>query len=668
MFKECLYTAEKTEFFLWSPDADVVLLRLYDSGEKGFLLGTYQMTKYKHISEHNSENAIKTFDNSIIDWLWHIAIEKDIKGKFYTFDVSYKSSFLGETAGITPLAVGVNGLRGAIIDMNDTNPEGWEKDNINISKANIDSSNNIHNVNIGNSIKNTPIIYEVHHRDFSMHQTSNIKHKGKFLQWTEDAATEYLKELGITHLHILPSFDFGSVDEKNSSYNWGYDPTNYNVPEGSYSTNATDPVCRIKEFKKMVQNLHNSGIKIVMDVVYNHTYYTEASMFQKTNPNYFYRFKPDGSFANASWCDNEIASEKEFVRKYIISSMIYWVKEYHVDGFRLDLMGILDIETINILRKELDKIDTSIILYGEGWYAEQPQLPRKQLAIKENIAQMPNVACFSDEFRDGIRGKTQWGGEHSAGFVLGNGFAEQIKLGLVGGIYHPQINYDLISQGFEPWALQPNQFIAYASCHDDLCLADTLKITAPNNSSPNNIVQYSKLAHTLVILSQGVPFLFAGEEILRSKKFIRNTYNSSDNINSINWSNKLIYNDLYLYFQKIIKIRKEYNIALGNAEKIRQNLVFINVPTDIQNTCIAYELQTSSHQLFICINAGKTAVDYSKFLPQKHLSQDSKIILSSNNIICDNSDNFTDDEISMSNYFITPTSCLIFAIKNNKLQ
>lgn len=468
-------------------------------------------------------------------------------------------------------AVGVNGKRAAVIDLRSTDPEGWANDVRPLLKDYADI-----------------IVYEMHHRDFSLDSVSGIRNKGKFLALTELGTTtsqgektgiDHLKELGVTHVHILPSYDYASVDESKpdkAQYNWGYDPQNYNVPDGSYSTDPYKPDVRIKEFKQMVQALHKAGIRVVLDVVYNHTFNTEESNFERTVPGYFYRQTKDGKPANGSGCGNETASDRAMMRKYMVESVLYWINEYHIDGFRFDLMGIHDIETMNEIRAAVDKIDPSIFIYGEGWAASAPQLDQEELAMKANIYKMPRIAAFSDEMRDGLRGG--WDDDRKGAFLIGQpGHEMSIKFGLVGAVKHPQVINDSVNYSKEPWALQPTQMISYVSCHDDMCLADRLKATMPDATDEER-ASLHKLAETFVFTSQGVPFIFAGDEMMRDKKGIHNSYNSPDSINTIDWRNKTIHHDVFDYVRELIILRKNHPaFRMGDADKVRQYMEFLPV-------------------------------------------------------------------------------------------
>lgn len=549
---EMEYSPIETKFTLWAPTAEEVRVLLYDSGNEG--------SAYQTLSLEMGEDGI-----------WNTSIKEDLKGKFYTFNVKVNGKWLGDTPGIMAKAVGVNGKRAAVIDLRSTDPEGWANDVRPLLKDYADI-----------------IVYEMHHRDFSLDSVSGIRNKGKFLALTELGTTtsqgektgiDHLKELGVTHVHILSSYDYASVDESKpdkAQYNWGYDPQNYNVPDGSYSTDPYKPDVRIKEFKQMVQALHKAGIRVVLDVVYNHTFNTEESNFERTVPGYFYRQTKDGKPANGSGCGNETASDRAMMRKYMVESVLYWINEYHIDGFRFDLMGIHDIETMNEIRAAVDKIDPSIFIYGEGWAASAPQLDQEELAMKANIYKMPRIAAFSDEMRDGLRGG--WDDDRKGAFLIGQpGHEMSIKFGLVGAVKHPQVINDSVNYSKEPWALQPTQMISYVSCHDDMCLADRLKATMPDATDEER-ASLHKLAETFVFTSQGVPFIFAGDEMMRDKKGIHNSYNSPDSINTIDWRNKTIHHDVFDYVRELITLRKNHPaFRMGDADKVRQYMEFLPV-------------------------------------------------------------------------------------------
>ena len=584
-WEECCFTTQKTDFSLWSPEASEVKLTIYNFG-KG--------------NEIYLSKLMKPEKNGI----WKTSVKENIKDKFYTFNVKIRGKWLGENPGIKAQAVSVNGIRGAIIDMTKTNPEGWKED----CRPSLSNFSDI-------------IIYEMHHRDFSISPTAGINHKGKFLALTEigtknpeglTTGIDHLKELGITHVHILPSYDYASIDEthlERNKYNWGYDPLNYNVPDGSYSTDPYTPETRIREFKKMVLALHNANIRVVLDVVYNHTFNIEGSDFQRTAPDYFYRKRPDGRYANGSGCNNETASEKPMMRRFMVESILYWAKEYHIDGFRFDLMGIHDIETMNLIRKKLNEYDPTIFIYGEGWAAEHPQLPDEQLAMKANTYKMPEIAAFGDEMRDAIRGP--FNDDHKPAFLAGlSGNSMSVKFGIVGAVSHPQIDYMQVNYSKAPWAIQPTQTIGYVSCHDDMCLADRLKISLPESTEAERIA-LDKLAQTIVFTSQSIPFMFNGEEIFHSKKEIHNSFESSDSINAINWENKTKYINLFHYYKNLIALRKAHPaFHMNDAQQVRQHLAFLPTKSD---HVIAYTLNNHANndeakQIVVIFNSDKNNI------------------------------------------------------------
>ena len=502
--------------------------------------------------------------------VWEATVSGDLKGKFYTFDIGR-----GETPGVFAKAVGINGHRGAIIDMQTTNPSGWNSDHRLALKSPADL-----------------IIYEMHHRDFSIDPSSGLVNKGKFLALTEQKAIRHLEELGINAVHILPSFDFASIDEANTTtpqYNWGYDPQNYNVPEGSYSFDAEQPTRRILEFKQMVQALHKAGIRVILDVVYNHTFDIKGGNFDRTFPMAYYRYTADGKPSNGSGCGNETASEKPLMRQFMLESMKYWADEYHIDGFRVDLMGIHDIETMNLIRKELSSIDPNIFIYGEGWTAGTCAYPTEKLALKAHIKQMPGIAAFSDEIRDALRGP--FSDDKQASFLGGiAGFEESIKAGIAGMIAHPQVDYTKVNYTKEPWANEPTQMIAYVSCHDDMCLVDRLKASIPEAAyDMEEVIRLDQLAQTVVFTSQGIPFMLSGEEMLRDKKGVHNSFNSPDEINHLDWNNLKKYPQVFAYYKGLIQMRKSHPaFRLGSAELVRKHLEFL--PTQ-QDCLVAFRLK-----------------------------------------------------------------------------
>lgn len=548
VFNEVSYSPKQTTFKLNAPKKPT--LRIYEAGRGGKV---EKKTKMKQTSEN----------------VWQTTISGDLKGKFYTFDIGR-----GETPGVFAKAVGINGKRGAIVDMKTTNPSGWNNDRRLTLKNPADL-----------------IIYEMHHRDFSIDASSGLVNKGKFLALTEQKAIKHLKELGVNAVHILPSYDFASIDESNTTtpqYNWGYDPLNYNVPEGSYSFDAEQPTRRILEFKQMVQALHKAGIRVILDVVYNHTFDIEGGNFDRTFPMAYYRYTADGKPSNGSGCGNETASEKPLMRQFMLESMKYWADEYHIDGFRVDLMGIHDIETMNLIRKELTAIDPNIFIYGEGWTAGTCAYPTEKLALKAHIKQMPGIAAFSDELRDALRGP--FSDDKQAAFLGGiAGFEESIKAGIAGMIAHPQVDYTKVNYTKEAWANEPTQMISYVSCHDDMCLVDRLKASIPEaDYDMEEVIRLNQLAQTAVFTSQGIPFMLSGEEMLRDKKGVHNSFNSSDEINHLDWNNLKKYPQVFAYYKGLIQMRKAHPaFRLGSAELVRKHLEFL--PT--QDCLVAFRLK-----------------------------------------------------------------------------
>ena len=583
---ELTYSATGSKFRVWAPTADEVKLLLFDNGIEG---AAYMMKNM-----HRSKNGT-----------WVVAVSGDLKGKFYTFQIKTGEKWLNETPGMWVKAVGVNGKRAAIIDFNETNPEGWEKDK-------------------RPELKNVADIalYELHVRDFSMSPNSGMKNKGKFLAFTEQGTKntagqatgiDHLKELGITHVHLLPSYDYASVDEtklNENKYNWGYDPLNYNVPEGSYSSDPANPVARIKEFKQMVQSLHQTNIRVVMDVVYNDTFVGEESHLNLLAPGYFYRFNKDSTWSNASGCGNETASERPMMRKFMIESVVYWAKEYHVDGFRFDLMGIHDIETMNAIRAALDKVDPTIVIYGEGWTASGSPLPEEKRAVKKNAKQLKGIAVFSDDIRDALKGS--WMHSEIPGFVSGtDSLEESVKFGIVGGVQHSQIDYTKPIYSKEPYVNSPLQSVNYVSCHDDMCLVDKLRQSRPKGATEDEIIKFNKLTQTVVYASQGLPFIYAGEEIYRDKKGVHNTYQSPDSINQINWDNKTKYIDIFNYYQGLIALRKAHPaFRMTSQDMVQKNLKFLDMNTP---NVVAYTLDNNANkdswkQILVIFNGNRKPV------------------------------------------------------------
>ena len=573
--EECVYSGDKTEFSVWSPKAEAARLLLYRSAQDIAAFMTCDMKKSK-------------------GGLWKVTVREDLKGAFYTFQVMMNGQWLDETAGIAAKAVGVNGWRGAVIDWSETDPEGWAEDR-------------------SPEIKPSDIIvYELQHRDFSIHANSGIVNKGKFLALTEQGTVnpdglstgiDHLKELGVTYIQLLPSTDFATIDEtrlEDNQYNWGYEPLNYNAVEGSFSTDPYNPVTRIKEFKQMVQALHAAGFRVILDVVYNHTTTASTTGFERTMPGYFFRMREDGSFFNGSGCGNETASEREMFRKYMIESLEWWMKEYHIDGFRFDLMAIHDIETMNQISGRLHAIDPNVVIYGEGWAAMGPAYPSDQIALKVNTYMLDKVGAFSDNIRDAVRGPL---GCENAGFMDGvAGNKANVEFGIAGGVEHPQVSV-------ERWTSNPLQHVSYVSCHDDHCLRDRLEVAT--KASEAERLKMVKLAQTAVYTSQGIPFIFNGEELYRHKQGVKNSYNQPDSINAIDWTYKTTYKDLVDYYAALAAIRHAHpGFCLGDADLVREKLEFI----EVADPCVvAFRIKDlegidSAKSLTVLLNGSKKAV------------------------------------------------------------
>lgn len=557
------YTPEKSTFKTWSPAADEVKLNIYTEGSGSEPVAVYNM-KYDK------------------DGTWIRSVKENLEGKFYTFQIRKDTVWYDPTPGIWAKAVGINGDRAAIINWNNTNPEGWEND----IRPNLNSFTDA-------------IIYEVHVRDMTVSPTSGSSYPGKFIGMTEHGTIspaglktgiDHILEFGATHVQILPSYDYGSIDEtrlSDNKYNWGYDPKNYNVPEGGYSTDPYNPETRIYEMKSMIQQFHKAGIRVIMDVVYNHTFVGETSHLNLMAPGYFYRMTPDGAWSNGSGCGNETASERAMMRRFMVESVKFWINEYHIDGFRFDLMGIHDIETMKAIRAAIDEIDPSITIHGEGWAAGPCQIPEQDQALKQHVDQMDGIAVFSDDIRDAMRGN--WVEGNAGGFLTGNGFEESIKFGVAGATNHPQIDTTKIVHASRAYALSPSQVINYVSCHDDPCVVDKLLSINPKFTT-KQIIRMAELGQTIVFTSQGVPFIYAGEEILRNKKGVHNTYQSPDSINQIDWNNKAVYADYYSYMRSLVDMRKTHPaFRMNDAEIIAKAIRFIETPANV----VAYTIDGS---------------------------------------------------------------------------
>ncbi|MEY4135334.1 MAG: type I pullulanase [Saprospiraceae bacterium] len=550
------YRYDSSVFKVWSPPAEAMRLLVYAAGEGGNPLQVHEM--------HMDTLGV-----------WRVAVQGNLKRRFYAFQAKHSGKWSMEVPDPYARAVGVNGMRAMVLDLGETNPENWDFDR----RPVLAGFNDI-------------LLYELHVRDFSSHPSSRSNYPGQYLAFTERGlrnperqriGMDHLRSLGVTHIHLLPVFDFRSVDERlprdSTGFNWGYDPQNYNVPEGSYSSNPYDGAVRIREFKMMVKAMHEAGLRVVMDVVYNHTGFTETSLFNQLVPGYYYRQDAAGGFSNASACGNETASERAMVRKFIVESAEYWAREYHIDGFRFDLMGIHDIETMNAVRKALDRIDPTIFIYGEGWTASGSPLPEDQRALKKNTSQLDRIAAFSDDFRDGLRGHVFT--PTDKGFASGAaGLKESVKFGVAGAVFHPQVDYGKVNYSRAPWAKSPAQCINYVSCHDNHTLWDRLALSAPEQ--PESLrARMQRLALTMVLTAQGVPFLHAGSEMMRTKQGAENSFDLPDSINQINWGWRAQHAETFDYIQALIQIRKAHPaFRMPDAAMIRKHLTFVDLKSE----------------------------------------------------------------------------------------
>ena len=555
------YTPQYADIKIWSPIAQEVTLRFYKKDipttDNADLIETVKMTKGdKGVWSHRADG------NRI--------------GQFYTVQVTtLDGKIMKEAVDIYAKGVGTNGLRAAVVDIKAASPKGWDADK-------------------SPSLKNTTdaILYELHVRDASIAANSGIKNKGKFLGLAETKTSyteggqkittglDHIKELGVTHVHLLPSYDFYTIDESKigdpsyKKYNWGYDPLNYNVPEGSYSTNPADPSVRILEFKTMVQAMHKAGLGVVMDVVYNHTMFSEESYFHQIVPFYYHRQTADGKWSNASACGNETASDHPMMRKFMIESLEHWVKDYHIDGFRFDLMGIHDIETMNLISKRLHEIKPDIILYGEGWTAGDSPLAPERRSVKQSASKLDHIAAFSDDMRDGLKG---WVFEaKDNGFISGHpDMEETVKLGIVGATKHPQVDYSKAKWAKESWAGEPYHCVNYAECHDNHTLWDRLLNSKPQSTEGDRI-KMDKLAIATILTSQGIPFIHAGMEFLRTKNGEENSFNKPDEINEIDWARKVKYLSVFNFYKNMIALRKAHPaFRMATTADIQKHLQFI---------------------------------------------------------------------------------------------
>lgn len=554
-----LYTKDATTFRVWSTGANQMDLILYDDPED---------------AEGNIHSMTRNENN-----IYEIKILGDLKDKFYNFRLN------GTVEATDPYAISsyVNSSKSAVIDLTLTNPPGWSEQR---------------------AIKVWPrdaIIYELSVKDFTVDATAGTDYPGKFMGLAQSGTRyktvttglDHIKELGITHVQLMPVNDFISVDEspecfyEDANYNWGYDPELYNVPEGSYSTDPKDPYKRIIEYKSLIQSLHNAGIGVVMDVVYNHTFKTKDSNFNILSPNYFYRQWEDGSDANGSGCGNEIATEKPMVRKFILDSLRYWVEEYRIDGFRFDLMGLMDQETMDFLVEELRKINPYLLMYGEPWTALPTPLEKDQ-CIFFGSQRNKNYAFFNATFRDAIKGDND-GTER--GFIQGNYYYKNaVERGIVGSVdYSPK-----------HWGLLKNtdESINYYNCHDNLIIQDKIMLSVQD---PKNILAVNKLAFSILIFSQGIPFFHAGNEFMRSKNYIANSYNAGTSANAVDWMEKIRRYELFDYYKQCIDYRKNHNhFKLVTEVEVKNKLHFIN---GLDYSVIGYSIEYQGTFLYVFHNA-----------------------------------------------------------------
>ena len=557
-------------FKIWSPLADSIILCIYERYED------LENIEYPMIKREKG--------------IWELVLKGNLEGKYYTFIAVIEEE---KNEGVDPYAkaLSVNGEKGAIIDMSKTNPGNWDNHSRPRKLYGTDS-----------------IIYEVSIRDLSVDEESGIKNKGKFLGLTEEntvgiynikTGLSHIKDLGITHIQLLPIFDFTTIDETKpldkDIYNWGYDPANYNSPEGSYSTDPYNPVTRIKELKEAIKTIHENGMSVIMDVVYNHMYDVEKSSFNKLMPGYYFRYDTDGNLSDESMCGNALASENAMTRKFIVDSVKYWAKEYKLDGFRFDLMGLIDVETMNKIREEINKIDSNIIIIGEGW--NMPSiLSDEDKAIQTNAYKLKDIAFFNDKIRDGLRGNPF--SNKAKGFLSGEEKKEvEIKSAIVGGIKYSS---EIESFG----EVSPNQVVNYIECHDNHTLYDKLKLTVKDE---NEVKYMHRLGSSIILLSQGIPFIHAGQEFLRTKNGIENSYNASDSINKIHWKRKYENIDTVNYVKGLIRLRKEHPaFRMRTVEEIKKHLIFINAP----NNCIVYKIINNANnddfkEIIVVHNANK---------------------------------------------------------------
>lgn len=550
-YEEMTYTPEGTTFTLWAPSASQVRVNLYKEGRGGDVSQEIQMKKED-----------KGF--------WKMHLLADLKGCYYTFRILYKGNWLNETPGVQPRAVGVNGHRAAILDMKQTDPPGWEVDAHPEPLPFTDL-----------------ILYELQLRDYTMGKQSGIINKGKYLSLTEVGSTnnnafstgiDHLVDFGVSHVVLMPVFDFETDDEsrpKDLLRNWNFQPLNFSVPEGMYATKPFDPVSRILEFKQLVQALHKAGIRVVMDVTFSHTADGPTSNFALTLPDKCFRLKPDGSPSNASGYGNELATEQPFVRQYIVQTLLYWMKEYHIDGFRFDQMGVMDIETINQIRKAIDLVDKSIFLAGDGFVPNGSPLSELDRGLAINTKALPGIAFFDTDWESALRGNAM--DSTDQGFLSGKPDLEEfVRFGIVGGIRHTQVNA-ANSPGFRvDYAASPKEKVQYISSHQGFTLFDQLN--QARKESNQLVTKRNKLANSILMTSQGIPFIYSGEELMRSRGGYPNTALAPDSLSRLDWRNKTYFNEFYEFCRGLVELRKLHPaFRMVSATQIQKSLRFLSV-------------------------------------------------------------------------------------------
>lgn len=583
------YSKKATTFKVWSPNAASVRVNIFEHGSDNEGDAGSIMSRAMSLDKTTG--------------VWSVTINGDLLNKYYTYSVTHGKT-TKETADVYAKACGVNGQRSMVVDLSTTNPDGWENDKHVLVQNQTDAS-----------------VWEISVADFSSSESSGVSeaNRGKYLAFTEEGTTvngvqgasstcvDYLKKLGVKYVQIMPFYDFGSVDESKNimdQYNWGYDPVNYNCPEGSYSTNPKKGEVRIKECKQMIQALHNAGIGVIMDVVYNHTY-TSDSWLQRTVPNYYYRMNNDGTFSNGSGCSNDTASEHLMFRKYMIDSVIYWASEYHIDGFRFDLMGLHDVTTMNSIRTALDNLyedgsGSQILMYGEAWDMATNCDEGTVLASQKNLKQLSDrIGAFDDTIRDAIKGST--GGTDGA-FVQEGSRRANLKTGIAGQ-----------SDTTTGWANVPSQCVTYASCHDNLCLYDKLVGSVYGADGKyrkryEDLVAMNKLSAAIVITSQGIPFSLGGEEFCRSKDGDENSYASSRKENMLDWENVDLYSDVIEYYRGLYKIRDAFAAFSDSTAATANSLTYLSdVPKGVMGYTINNTESGKWSQMCVIFNGSDSA-------------------------------------------------------------